>query len=249
MASLRDFNELLRFKLGFAKYFFVHIPKTGGVAIKRHPPLVNQIISARPFFYRNQAQVAEIRQQMRLAGEHHGLAHARIIDISPRIIKQCKPFAIVRNPWSRTVSRWKFGLLAIKQGLRPSGYVPDTFQEFLAARHLYADRQNYWHRPTHGWFQQWEYVADMNGERICDLLRFESIENDVNNYFGLKQCPLKRTNQNILNRSDYRDYYTSAAMVDSVASWYEQDISRLGFDYDSPARNELAIDISHIAGA
>jgi hypothetical protein len=147
------------------------------------------------------------------------------------------------------VSRWKFGLLAIKQGLRPSGYVPDTFQEFLAARHLYADRQNYWHRPTHGWFQQWEYVADMNGERICDLLRFESIENDVNNYFGLKQCPLKRTNQNILNRSDYRDYYTSAAMVDSVASWYEQDISRLGFDYDSPARNELAIDISHIAGA
>lgn len=240
MSSKRDFTELIRYKFGLAKYFFVHIPKTGGVAVKTHPPLLNQIISARPFFYRDQHYIFELRQQMCLAGEHHGLAHARLIDIKPQIIQRCRPFAIVRNPWSRTVSRWKFGLLAIKQGSQPPGYVPDTFREFLSTRDVYYGRPYYWHRATHGWYQQCDYICDENGNIMCDLLRFESISADVNRYFGLHRFPLKPRNQNALNRSDYRDYYTSADMIDRVASWYDQDIIRLGFDFDYPARKALA---------
>jgi hypothetical protein len=240
MSSLRDFNELVRYKLGLAKYFFVHIPKTGGVAIKRHSPLLNQIISARPFFYRDQHHVFELRRQMRLVGECHGLAHARLIDINPKIIQSCKPFAIVRNPWSRTVSRWKFGLLAIKQGSQPPDYVPDTFREFLSTRDAYQGRPYYWHRATHGWYQQWNYICDDNGNMVCDLLRFETISDDVNRYFGLHRHPLKQRNKNALNCSDYREYYTAADMIDCVASWYNEDINRLGFDFDSPARKALA---------
>jgi hypothetical protein len=31
-------------------------------------------------------------------------------------------------------------------------------------------------------------------------------------------------------------------MINRVATWYDQDIAELGFDFDSPARKNIAID-------
>ena len=241
MASLRDYNELIRYRLGIAKYFFVHIPKTGGVAVKRHRPLINQIISSRPFFYHDKSYVRSLREQMKLAGEHHGLAHARLLDISQDVLDCCRPFAIVRNPWARVVSRWKFGMLAIKQGSQPDNYVPDTFEEFLLTREIYKDKPRYWHRVVHGWYQQWDYICDVNQDKACDVLRFEEINDDVNKYFGLQAKELQVRNQNSLALSDYREYYTSNSMINQVATWYDVDISHFGFDFDKPAQKGLAV--------
>lgn len=175
---------------------------------------------------------------MRDAGEHHGFQHARWRDIDPKVTGRLKAVGIVRNPWARTVSRWRFEQLAVQQGKIAASEASRTFEEFLDQRNVWGGREYYWHRAIRGWYPQADYATDEGGALRVDLLRLEHLGSEAMRYFGLKQ-PIGKRNVTAKTPFLYQEAYTPKT-VQIVADWYQKDVDFFGFDFDTPAtRNAI----------
>lgn len=207
------------------KKLFVHIPKCGGMTIRRGLP--DRIIVASAGRHVNRRYTTELHDTMAARGEHHGNEHARWRDWRKDLRDEYRAFAIVRNPWARVVSRYIFSGLMEKKDR--------SFREFLAERHVYGDLEFFWHRAVRGWYQQKDYVTDESGALRCDILRLAT--DDVQRYFELKKPLLIR---NISNKDgkDYRESY-GPEEYDIVADWYHQDIEYFGFTFDGDATKNI----------
>ncbi len=210
------------------KPLFIHIPKNAGMSIREQPG----ILTATPENLISREYAADMQQTMRQAGEHPGTEHARLRDWHKGLRKKHKAFAIVRNPWSRTVSRWTFWLKAVREGkvTMPDGY---TFRDFLRERHKYGNLPYYWHRAVKGWFLQKDYVVDELGQRGCHVVRFERLNDDLQR-IGIG--PVRKCN--VSERGDYRNYYTDET-AEIVGKWHAEDLKYFGFSFDGPATRNI----------
>lgn len=212
---------------------FVHIPKNAGMTVRRG--LAQQILVGNDKHLISADYVRRVRQTMSGYGHHHGLEHARWRDYDVALRESHRAFAIIRNPWSRVVSRWTYAENAIKT---KRGHfhllTPMTFQEFLEERHRWGGEPYFWHRAVAGWYPQRDYVTDETGTIRCDLLRFGT--DDLERYFELTS-PLRRRNVSNFGR-DYRTFY-GPAEFDIVADWYKADIELFGFTFDGDATRHL----------
>lgn len=221
------------------KINFVHIPKNGGQAIKRNTNLRHRLTTARESAVLCSSQyVKNLLATMKKYGEHHGKAHARWRDWRPEIRKK-RTFAVVRNPWSRTYSRWTFMNIIIKNRGEDhkAGYVPCSFEEFLEQRHEYGNLPFFWHRAVRGWYPQMDYVTDEEGNLRVDVLRTEHLNADITKYLGFDPH-LERRNVSNTKKVDYRTVYTPETKK-IVEDWYAQDIEFFGFTFDGPATKNL----------
>lgn len=215
------------------KRLFVHIPKNGGMTIRKGIP--GKILVADPQFHVSGQYTSELYETMAEHGEHHGAQHARWRDFREDLRNTRRAFAIVRNPWDRTVSRYTFSCVAEGKDY--------TFREFLEERHEYGGKPYFWHRAIRGWYPQVDYVTDEGGKLQCDILRFGT--DDVLNYFELKK-PLDVRNVSngqaigsvIKNRKDYRDFY-GPDEFEIVRDWYHKDIEFFGFTFEGGASRNL----------
>jgi hypothetical protein len=204
---------------------FVHIPKCGGMTIRRG--LSDKVIVASEGHHISPQYTAELHQVMAAAGEHHGNEHARWRDFRKDLRDKYQAFAIVRNPWSRVVSRYLYSLKRERKKY--------SFREFLDERHAYGGLKYYWHRAVRGWYPQVDYVTDESGVLRCDVLRLGT--GDVERYFGLKK-PLKALNVSNRNGNDYREIYGDEER-EIVAAWYKDDIDYFGFTFDGHATKNI----------
>ena len=235
--NLREIQSIAAYKLGIAEYMFIHIPKNAGVAMYRAPALRHRIIRAERFFHKSRAYTRDVAEMMQKRGEHHGFQHARWRDLHPKVQARLKAVALVRNPWARVVSRYRFARTAIENGKSPPDYIADTFEGFLEERHKYGNLPFYWHRAIRGWYPQADYVTDEAGTLRADVLRVEQMDSDVVRYFGL-DAPIARRNASIGPKRSYRDYYTPET-IQIVADWYAADIELFGFDFDTAATRNV----------
>ena len=231
---------MLDWHLGSARWLFIHIPKNAGVSIRKAPELSGRIVSAEAYFYRSRAQVRAVRAAMAAKGEHHGIQHARWRDLDPKVTARLSCVAILRNPWARTVSRWRFARLAAEQGKLDPAAAPERFEDFLDERNEHGQEPYYWHRAIKGWYPQADYVTDEVGVVRADLLRFEELDRDSARYFGLKE-PVRKRNLTARTSFDYREVY-EARTIQIVADWYARDIDLFDFDFDTPARRHTFYD-------
>lgn len=233
--SIRAYRAYFHYLSGNAKHFFIHIPKNAGVAIRHAPQLRGKVLGAEPGFHISLAYARNLKRTMKANGEHHGYHHARYRDIRPSVLEKLQPVAIVRNPWARVVSRYTFAERAMKTGSAKPGYVPDSFEGFLEERHIYGNRDLYWHRAIRGWHPQLDYVVDNDGNIAVDLLRQENLGEETMDYFGLSK-PLERRNASVKSgpKRNYQDFYNKKT-IQIVADWYADDINAFGFDFDTSA--------------
>jgi hypothetical protein len=235
--SLRRIKTYLYYYSGSAEYLFIHIPKNAGVAIRHSPLLERRLVGAEPAFHISRDYTRRLLQTMKATGEHHGYQHARLRDIHPSVRQRLQPVAVVRNPWSRVVSRFTFSQLAMKNRRALPDYSARDFEAFLEERHIYGNKEFYWHRAVRGWFNQKEYVIDEEGKIAVDLLRHERLDEDAMAYFSLDRPLRKRNISNRTNR-DYRDYYDRRTLQ-IVADWYADDIDTFGFDFEGCATRNV----------
>lgn len=236
--SIRVFRNYVAYYTGRAEFLFIHIPKNAGVSIRKHPELRGRVVAAERLFLKSRAYSTGLLQTMAENGEHHGIQHARLRDVDTKVLSRLKPFAVVRNPWARVVSRYTFAELAKRQGTAAGDYSADSFEAFLDERHVWGGKPFYWHRAIRGWYPQVDYVTDETGAIRADLLRLEHLGEEAARYFGLT-APLLTRNRSSSAKRDYRDYYTDHT-IQIVADWYKDDIERFGFDFDGTAtRNTL----------
>ncbi|MSO70552.1 MAG: hypothetical protein EXQ88_00795 [Alphaproteobacteria bacterium] len=231
---LKYLLAILNYHLGRARYLLIHIPKNAGVAIKNVPSLRGWCINADPYFHVSRAYTREVAAAMHARGEHHGFQHARLRDIHPSVRARLQPVAIIRNPWARVVSRFRFGRTAVAQGRLPENYLATSFEGFLEERSRYGGEPFFWHRVIRGWYPQLDYVTDASDRVAAHLLRFEHLDDESMRYFGLSTPPRKRNVSTAMSQ-DWRGFYT-ARTIEIVADWYKRDIAAFGFDFDTAAR-------------
>lgn len=235
--SVRRIRDYLNYSTGRAKYLFIHIPKNAGVAMRKCPQLQGRLVSAEPGFHKSRAYTRELKRTMDELGEHHGYQHARLIDLHPRVRWALRPVAVIRNPWARVVSRFRFAELAMQQGSCASEYSPRSFEAFLEERHQYGGKPFFWHRAIRGWYPQVDYVRDEQGQLAAHLLRQEHLSQESQAYFQMT-CPVAPRNVSANSHSDYRACYTPRT-IQIVADWYAADIETFGFDFDTAATRNV----------
>lgn len=214
---------------------FIHIPKNGGMTI-RH---ANNVIGV------NEKRLPN--PYIHLLKYHFcdpNMGHARWRDLKRGVQERFQTFAIVRNPWSRTVSRFTFGKL---KKIIPENH---SFKKFLEQRLELGDKEFYWHRATKGWYQQKDYVTSETDEVMCDLFRFEHFS-DILSYLDIDE-PVRihkvsngtRANNEttIIDRKDYREFYDEESKQ-IIADWYEADIKFFGFTFDGTATKNVNLGV------
>ncbi|MBO6511451.1 MAG: sulfotransferase family 2 domain-containing protein [Roseibium sp.] len=228
--GLKFFPQLAGF--GKDRKLFVHIPKNGGMAIRQAAEQAGNVTIAnrKRLVSRNYADA--LKDSMAAARAHPGYEHARLRDINIWVRRSHTPFAVVRNPWSRVLSRFLFAIQTRNWDFE-STCTLEHFERFLEERHEWANMEFSWHRAVRGWHPQIEYLVDEDGKVISDVLRQERLGQDTKQYFGLAG-DLERVNVTKGARVDYRSFYSPKA-IQIVADWYASDIEYFGFDFDSMA--------------
>lgn len=200
-------------------HHLIHIPKNAGMAVRQ-----------------------ALAYRVSLSEPHY---HYRYIDIVDQFGRDMRYFAIVRNPWSRTVSRYLFARQRCAtwpaDDPRRMYMSTATFSDFVRDARIFEIPKHPgmpWMGPTTSWFDQLEWMRDERGRVMCDAVRFEHLDDDLSAYFGHQiRVPEKnRTGQSI----DYRRMYTDE-LAESVASRFAEDIEHFGFTFDGPATKNIAV--------
>jgi len=194
------------------------------------------MIFADPYFLRDDDYRRGLVREMRPRGLQAGFHHARLRDIHPDVRARLQPIAVVRNPFSRTFSRFTFGQKQAERLGQPVDYSPAAFAQFLEARHDCGGLPYYWHRAISGWYPQFDYVTDEHDKIACHILRQETLGDELIRYFGIGNLP--RTNTSGRTAPHYRDVYTEDTRQ-IVADWYAKDIEMFGFEFEGPARRNF----------
>lgn len=221
------------------KFHFIHIPKTGGMTIRRSLELKSKLIYSGPQFF-SREYTKQLDAIMKKHNEHHGYEHARWRDLNDEA-HQLPCVAFIRNPWSRVVSRYTF-LMHIfdkpkhKIHSHPT-YKRCSFEEFLEERFEWGNIPYFWHRAIRGWYPHVDHVTDIDGNIRCDILRTEHLYEDANKYFNTKITMHPRNVSNT-EKKDYRMFYTKETKK-IVEDWYAKDIETFGFTFDGPATKNI----------
>ncbi|MES0883400.1 sulfotransferase family 2 domain-containing protein [Roseibium sp. SCP14] len=233
--QLKNFLKFAPACLGLVpkKHLFIHIPKNGGMAIRQAPELQGRLVLANRRRLKSKSYADGLKGHMGKTGAQPGYEHARYRDVDISVRKATRAFAIVRNPWSRTVSRFKFALQTRNNGAQKHNYNQEAFETFLEERHAWGQEDYYWHRAIRGWYPQEDYLIDEQNQLSVDILRQEFLGEELRKYLTLKN-DLQPRNVSKASGSDYRELYT-ARTIQIIADWYEADIKRFGFDFDTAA--------------
>jgi len=199
-------------------YHFIHIPKNGGQSVRSALQLRGDVSLSIPYHY-------------------------RYVDIVEEVGEDLKFFCIVRNPWSRTASRYMFGTQNASRweddDPRKKYILNATFESYVKDQKILPIPKHPnqpWMGPLSSWFDQLEWIRDENGNVSCDCLRLEHLEDDISAYLG-KEIRIPRRNVTN-NRYDYRTMYNDE-LIQIVADTFKDDIEYFGFDFSGPATRNV----------
>jgi len=218
------------------KKLFIHIPKNAGMTIRGSKVFEDKLIPVQRKWITN---FKDFNQTMKSYGERDvkGVEHARWVDVSPAITSQYEAFAVVRNPWSKVVSRYLFAKEAVQRSNVDASYADTrSLEHFLDERDKWFDKKYTWYRAIRGWHPQLDHVVDHEGKVRCDILRVENLKEDTLAYFNMTEMPRSRNVTSI--KQDYRSLYRSET-IQRVADWYKKDITHWDFDFDTGARKNI----------
>lgn len=217
---------------------FIHIPKNGGMTLRRHKEIRRKIILTGAGNHISEDYTRSLLQAMTINGDHHGNEHARWRDVRQDLRDNYPAFAFVRNPWDRVASRYFFAKKVIEvEKNQPKSYADvSSFEAFLEERHKWGGKQYMWHRAVRGWYPAYDHVCDEKQKVRCQILNFHDMDRVLPIYFKLDHVP-ERRNVTMVNKGTYQDIYTPET-IQIVADWYKKDINHWGFDFDTgPTRN------------
>lgn len=221
------------------KKIFVHIPKNGGMTLRKNKIIRKHIIISFPMNHKSTQYSEEVLRTMNNTGDEPGYEHARWKDLNRDLIRKHDAFAIVRNPWARVVSRFMFAKKVMHEEKTSDHYGNknyadvSSFEAFLEERHKWGNKKYMWHRAVRGWYPAYDYVVDDKNFVRCDTIRLEHLEEELCRY--LRIDPIEIFPRNVTGyKKDYKKFYNKKT-TQIIADWYKKDIDYWGFDFDTSA--------------
>ena len=201
------------------RYHFIHIPKNGGVSVRHALELQPDVSLSTPYHY-------------------------RYVDIADEVGRQLRFFSVVRNPWSRTASRYHFGQQSARKwpetDPRRQYLAKATFADFVRDQRILSIPEHPdqpWMGPLSSWFNQLEWLRDASGCVVTDCLRLENLAHDLSGYL---ERPIALIDTNVTEtRYDYRAMYDDR-LAEVVAQTFREDIEHFGFSFEGPATRNIA---------
>lgn len=191
-----------------AKLIFIHIPKNAGTAITNYFAMDDD--------------------------GHHNAAY--YIEKYPDYWPLYKKISVIRNPWERVVSCYKYARLEksywhASDGNALDGKHPDydllknkSFEECL---YILENKPDILKHP--GWKNQGSYIVS-NGELLVDkIIHINALNKELSNIIGRKMAIPVINNSTDQN---YKTFYPSQKLKNIVAKKYLFDIEYFGFKYD-----------------
>lgn len=180
------------------------------------------------FIHINKTAGTSIAKAIGLPRKRH-LTAKEVIDIIGREQwDEAFKFAVVRNPWAKVYSHYKY---RIKTNQNNMGEEPIKFNDWVAKTYGPEKDPNFYDIPT--MFQpQVDWLKDHEGKMDMDLiLKFESLATDykvLQQKIGIDE-PLPHLNKT--QKTDYREQYSEASK-EIIADWFKEDIALFGYRFD-----------------
>lgn len=176
--------------------------------------------------------------------------HYHLLDDINKKTKDYFKFTFVRNPWDRAVSRFHY----IQQKIQPrtKNYRHATFEEYILSKgapYALDDERKFlldykWaknspnlqriYQEMHPFENQLDWISDEQGNILTDFIgKLENLEEDyafVCNKLKMEQSPILHNNKS--KHKHYTKYYTSDAMIESVAEKYAKDIEYFKYKFE-----------------
>jgi len=174
--------------------------------------------------------ISKYHNKYQTGGLQHLQASQIMLEVGEELFHSYFKFAIVRNPWDKTVSQFEY--MNKREDLRDfiSMKENDSFKKYLSLIQK---------TPHVQWESQHKFILDENNRSLVDFIgKFESFEDDVytildklkigRKIFGLRLKKIPHTNKS--SRSHYRDYY-DAESKEIVQQLYQNDIEQFKYTF------------------
>jgi len=137
----------------------------------------------------------------------------------PAFFEAAWKFTVVRNPWDKYVSGWRYCHTTKSR----------TFERVVESPPTREEDIHDWHHMTRA---QTECIVDAEGELIVDFLcRFEQLQDGFDTV--CERAGLPKIALPLIRRTDherYREYYTENTR-DIIAARYRKDIETFGYRF------------------
>jgi len=195
------------------RFVFIHIPKTAGGSVRQ--ALMRTANGKKPSGIYQHASATTIR------------------DLDKNRFNKYFSFTIVRNPWARMWSIYKFNLERKGKGHMDVG---NSFEDFLMNK-----------KRTHNWAKtfinpntplqrrpQTDWILDEDGKCIVDYIgKFETLKKslkEICSKINIPVPPLVKTHKTSDNIPYTRAY--SQKGIDFIANHFKTDIEQFGYDFN-----------------
>ena len=220
----------------FKPFFWLHIKKCGGESFRKTftPPYVqtDRVLNPKPFIAVPKQEWNDVLNTFKIPlGEYdyRRMLFARKFLYDRREFNRMFKFVIVRNPYDRAVSAWKY-LLRGEQFNPKYKLMKDSFEYFLSELPYHWDNKYDRHIATHT-APIWNDITDEHGNLLVDrILKLENINNEIkilNDILDTSISDFEHTNQN-RESNNYKRYYNNNSKK-LVENLYYDDI--LNNDY------------------
>lgn len=179
-------------------YIFIHINKTAGTSI-------NKIIG-KPY-------------------RKHLTAKQIIDQIGKNKWQKAYKFTVVRNPWDKVVSHYKYRLKTNQSNIKNDGL---SFKEWVLFTYGENKDPKYYNKPQM-FLPQVEWLKDYHGKiNIDKIVKFENLKEGISEVFSLLGIDEQLPHLNKTNKTNYKDFYDQETKK-IIADWFQEDIKL--FDY------------------
>jgi hypothetical protein len=181
-------------------FVFIHINKTGGTSI----------ISITGKAYRKHLTVKDV-----------------IKYVGQKKWDKVYKFTVVRNPWAKVVSQYKFRTKTNKSKL---GDRPLSFKDWVIKVFVEKDKFYYGGRPLL-YIPQVEWLKDRNDKIDIDrVLRFENLNEEFKEVAEIVGISPNLPHLNSTKKADYRDFYDKETKQ-IIDNWFAEDILTFGYQF------------------
>ena len=211
------------------KAIFVHIPKTGGTSIEQ---IIWPLEKARTEADLWMGFKDKYHNKYQTGGLQHLLAVQVRKELGTDVFDRYFKFAIVRNPWTRTLSQYFF----IKKRADLMSFIGmhenDCLKRYLS---LIQEKEHV------QWMPQHKFVFDDNGEKLVNYIGFfENFEFDVRHVLSVLNVSFGCIPH--LNKYSGDSVYSiDKESYEIIANIYQRDIALFGYsEFLMDSQSEIA---------